>query len=294
MKMFTYLFGIILVIPNILSKVIDFSEKDWPAVSCKGLRNSPIDFPTNYNYNTSNYFEILSTDYKTISNLSFNITNEKSYHVPGITKDMGTLFVRKNGITYRYTVFDIHFHILAEHTFGGKAGDIEFHIIHEKDTEYLKANNITDTDEDKVNKYLVVGTVFEASSPTDHPEFERFKISATGPEKITDLNLKVFSDPTYSYYHYVGGLTTPNCDEIVNWVVNANVVKISAKQNVAVRNWMTKLYPNGNTRAVVPLNTRTIYRKDPKPTILATTTNSGFLQGNLIVLFSALLAVFFF
>ena len=293
MKIFTCIVGIILLLPNILTKVIDFSEKDWPAVNCKGLRNSPIDFPTNYSYNTSNYFEILSTDYKNIANLRFNITNDKSFHVPGINKDMGTLFVRKNGITYKYTVFDIHFHILAEHTFGGKAGDVEFHIIHEKDTAYLAANNITDTEEDKVNKYLVVGTVFEATSPNDHPEFEKFRISAAGvPENITDLNLKVFSNPDQSYYHYVGGLTTPNCDEIVNWVVNTTPVKISSRQNVAIRKWITALYPNGNTRAVVPLNTRTIYRRDPKPIILA--TNSGFLNGNILILFSSILAIFFF
>ena len=289
MKFFTYITGVILLIPAIFAKLLDYSEKDWPA-TCKGNRNSPINFPADFTYNTSNYFELISTDYKIINGMKFDITDMKSYHIPNITADHGTLFVRKNGITYRYTLLDVHFHILSEHTMNGKASATELHMVHQKDLNYLAANNITDTAEDAVNKYLVVGTLFDADSDTDNADFAKFKIGST--ESITDLDLKKFSRIDQPYYHYIGGLTTPNCDEIVNWVVNINPVKISASQNLAMKKWINGLYPNGNARVVQNLNNRVIYKIDKSP-ITPAKTSAGYIKGNMMMLISALIASFF-
>lgn len=33
-----------------------------------------------------------------------------------------------------------------------------------------------------------------------------------------------------TYYHYLGGLTTPDCDEIVHWFSKADPIKIPQSQ----------------------------------------------------------------
>ena len=73
------------------------------------------------------------------------------------------------------------------------------HMVHKKDRAYLAANNITETAEDKVNDYLVVGTVFTVDGTTDNVDVARMNIG-TGL-KVNDLNLKVYAHPISSYYH---------------------------------------------------------------------------------------------
>lgn len=289
-----FLLVVILLIPNIFASVIDFTEKTgWGGDCPAGKRQSPINFPSNYNYTVSNYFEILSTEYKTISELQFAKTpiDDKKYHIVNLTQDYGYLMVRKNGVTYRYDLLDVHFHILAEHTFDGKAYETEMHMVHTKNLTYLAANNITDTDEDKVNQYLVVGTVFQVDGTTDNVEFDRMNLGKG--VNINSLNLRQFSRPDQSYYHYIGGLTTPDCNQVVNWVVNTTPVKISAKQNTDVRQWITALYPNGNTRVVQALNDRTIYKIDKTIVLPSANTSAGFLNGNMMII-SALIAALLF
>ena len=234
---------------------------------------------------------VISTDYKVMDDLIFTQepVAQKKYHLLNVTADHGTLMARKDGVTYKYTLLDVHFHILAEHTFGGKSYETEMHMVHIKDREYLAANNITEKAEDKVNDYLVVGTVFTVDGTTDNADVARMNIG-TGL-KVNDLNLKVYAKPEMSYYHYIGGLTTPDCNQVVNWVVNTNILKISAKQSQTIRKWITGLYPNGNTRVVQALNNRTIYRIDAS--IVELTTNAAFLKGNMMMLFSVMIAALF-
>lgn len=281
----------LIVISSTSCAIIDFSEKGWPAADCAGNRNSPIDFPSNFNYTfNQDYFRILSTEYKDINGLKFDVTNQKSYHIVNLTSQVyGTLMARKAGITYKYNLLDVHFHFLSEHTFGGKATEFEMHMVHQKDRQYLLQNNITDPDEDKMNEYLVVGTLFQVDGNTDNDYFNKFNIGKN--ETMSGVNLERYSNPNQPYYHYIGGLTTPPCSQVVNWVVNANVVKVSNNQNVAMRQWIGQLYPTGNTRRTMPLNGRAIYRVDP---INFPTNAAGFLKGNLMFVFAALIAALFF
>jgi len=290
MKFLIYTIGAILLISSISAKPIDFSEKGWAGDCIAGVRQSPIDFPSNYAYNTTDYFKILSTQYKVINDLKFANppVDDKKYHLINVTSDHGFLMAKKDGITYKYNLLDVHFHILAEHTFGGKAYATEMHMVHSKDRDYLKANNITETEEDKVNQYLVVGTVFQADGTTDNADVAKMNLNTFA--NVDNLDFKVFSKPEMVYYHYIGGLTTPDCNQVVNWVVNANVVKISAKQNNDIRKWITALYPNGNTRVVQKLNTRTLYRIDG---ITILPKSAGFLKENMIMLIAIMISALF-
>ena len=52
-------------------------------------------------------------------------------------------------------------------------------------------------------------------------------------DKAADFNLKSFYDyvPTHNlFWFYIGGFTTPTCDEIANWYINQHIIKVNSKQ----------------------------------------------------------------
>lgn len=70
---------------------------------------------------------------------------------------------------------------------------------------------------------------------------------------------------TEIFWNYKGGLTTPNCNEQVEWVVLAEVQSLSQQQFDDLNAlWAgNPKFANGfgNNRELMPLNGRTIYVK---------------------------------
>lgn len=289
MKFSLYIIGFLLI-ASISCELVDFeNEKGWAGDCIAGKEQSPIDFPTNYAYNTTEHFRIRTTQYPIQNDKAFKVANQKTYGLEGMGNgNDGHLMVEKDGVTYKYNLINVHFHFLSEHTFGGKATGFEMHMVHQKDVPYLTANKIED--KDTRNQYLVVGTLFDAEGDKDNEQFAKLNI---GKGNVSNLDFKYYSHPDISYYHYHGGLTTPNCNMVVNWVVNQKVEKVSKAQQDAVLNWIKELYPKGNTRRVQPLYNRTIYRIDnvaPQPKV---DTAAGFLKGNLMIIVAAVIAFLF-
>jgi len=59
------------------------------------------------------------------------------------------------------------------------------------------------------------------------------------------------------YYRYMGGLTTPECNPIVQWTVFANSVKITADQKLDIIKWSSG-HLIGNNRQVQPMGSREV------------------------------------
>eukprot|EP00826_Nyctotherus_ovalis_P045248 TRINITY_DN4986_c0_g1_i4.p1 TRINITY_DN4986_c0_g1~~TRINITY_DN4986_c0_g1_i4.p1 ORF type:complete len:126 (-),score=5.57 TRINITY_DN4986_c0_g1_i4:136-513(-) len=70
-----------------------------------------------------------------------------------------------------------------------------------------------------------------------------------------------------SFYTYDGSLTTPDCDEVVNWIILAEIQQCSKKD---LSNMKEKLV--GNYRLVQDINNRIIYiakqNKESKPALV--------------------------
>ncbi|KAK3240365.1 hypothetical protein CYMTET_49788 [Cymbomonas tetramitiformis] len=129
-------------------------------------------------------------------------------------------------ITYQgeeYTMLQFHWHAPSEHSVAGKFYDAETHFVHQK-------VGSTGTDD-----LLVIGVLLAASSHTDNafladfwPHFDNAKhdISAGINPYAT-----FFPDQgNTSYYAYSGSLTTPPCDETVQWIVLTTPVPMSYNQ----------------------------------------------------------------
>jgi carbonic anhydrase len=245
----------------------DMTEKDWPPICFSGREQTPIDVPAkNSILVTQSYGEViklLSSEYTVINGRDF--TNHGNLKWVMDLTGIGSLYVMKNNITYKYDMANIHMHIYSEHTFKGALADMEFHIVHMKDTAWLKAQGVTD-DPDKRNAALVLGTMWKAQGDVDHPDIAKLNWATGAP--VAGLDFTSWANKTRNFWHYQGGLTTPGCNEFVNWVLYDGYNYMSVSQFESLKSQVMAVYPMGNGRTTKPLYNRKLFyvNMEPVPT----------------------------
>ena len=164
MKYFTILILISLNIKKIFTELLDYSETLWPS-TCKTNRQTPIDFPypsnkTNMTYLPVNSTKIMFNTYTLVSNISmYQVVPDAKFAFK--QKNMGELYFQKNGLFYRYTLIENHFHMHSEHSFNGTYYDLEMHLVHSKDNNFFfQANPGMTSDPDAQQQLLVIGILF--------------------------------------------------------------------------------------------------------------------------------------
>lgn len=111
----------------------------------------------------------------------------------------------------------------SEHYMQGKRYPLEAHLVH-YNTKY--GSSLTTALNNATRKYsdllLVVGVFFEVGA-TDVPILKKMadKYSQTIKKEVplNKVSPKEFFDGTGAFYSYKGSLTTPQCLEVVTWVV---------------------------------------------------------------------------
>jgi carbonic anhydrase len=234
----------------------DYTESDWPRTCKVGLSQTPIDIPklgSNKITVTKDVLQLVSFNYKPITGPVFkNYYNTKfGMNVTGF----GSLTVIKNNITYTYNLADLHIHVLSEHTFDGMNTELEMHLVHYKDNTPFTSQNITDPDASNIA--LVVGLLFKVSDDALNINIQKLNAATSSP--VQELDLSSYVQPSRNYFHYSGGLTTPGCVEVVNWVVMQKLEYMSPAQFEDFKKLILPLYPTGNGRLTKPLYGRPIY-----------------------------------
>jgi carbonic anhydrase len=165
---------------------------------------------------------------------------------------------------------------------------MEMHLVHQKDQDWvnsLKIIDATDTD----NKILVIGLLFIANGTDPNPTIDKMNFDTLG--HITNLNINDLVDLNNGFYHYLGSLTAPGCDETVNWVVIQNVLQITTTQLTNVVNWIDQEYTSGNARDAQPLNNRVIYESQNKFETY-NYLSSGWYNSSILAILFILLAIY--
>lgn len=238
----------------------------WMDDKClNGKEQSPIDINPNTALANNLGTALVKSTYKTLSNAKFEFKKGYAYEISGLLPDQGSLFSRKNGVNYKWNLNNIHFHIPSEHTIGNHRYDLEFHFIHAKDEQYLKQNNIVDKDPKR--KALVMGVFFSVEGEEKEEDSrKRFRKEDEETLDFSDFlshfDLRTLLNVRKPFYNYEGGLTTPDCAEIIEWVVFKDPVTISKEDFTKFTNWVLKTYPIGNARNIYPVNHRKIYKKN--------------------------------
>ena len=142
---------------------------------------------------------------------------------------------------HEYALAQFHFHAPSEHTVEGRSFPLEMHLVHK----------------DATGRLAVIGVLFERGQPMAALARLFASLPATAGERTAPSGETI--DPAAIlpanrvYFTYAGSLTTPGCDEAVQWFVLQQPVAISAEQIES----FTRLYPD-NHRPVQPLGRRSI------------------------------------
>merc|ERR1740128_1239991 len=262
-----------LVLTVLLGAACDAAEwnygnpEAWPSnyPLCGGSSQSPIDLtdpvvdPSGAFTRPDGWFDgqegvVINKGYT----VQFNLDNSG----PILTKSQGT-----------YDLVQLHLHWSnsskagAEHQVEGVEFPMELHLVH-KNTKY---NNLTEAlgHDDGL---AVVGILFKVASE-ENPGLEDLDDVLSGMKDSNSAsaphNLKVCNfmprgcDPkaTCDCFFYKGSLTTPTCNEVVDWNVLQEATHISERQF----NIFRSLIDINNYRPVQPLNGRRVSVTAPLP-----------------------------
>ena len=130
-----------------------------------------------------------------------------------------------------------HWHSPSEHQINGRNLDLELHIVH--------ANT------DQSGRLAVSGLLFKVEPLLLVDIFDQLNL-------VPDSEPHLFRFPWYLKnklaYHYEGSLTTPPCNEIVDWFVYTEVFPISKKNFDRLKKFING--GRSNSRSVQRVNGR--------------------------------------
>jgi len=181
--------------------------------------------------------------------------------------------VSEGGLPDVYQLLQFHMHWGSddsqgsEHTIAGKKYPLEIHFVHIKkefdgNVAHVLENAISDGG-------AVLGVMFEIA-PRDNPVMDEIlrhvaDIKYNGKEAtMRPFPLGKLLPRYTEYYRYMGGLTTPTCDEVIVWTLFSRPLPISSSQMATLRSLM---YNNegeadgamvDNYRLPQPLNGRVV------------------------------------
>ena len=154
------------------------------------------------------------------------------------------------GKRLKFYLKNMHFHTPSEHAFDSIKHSIEGHFVHSLD----EGETTLKSDSDEPLNKLVFGIMFNCKS--DHANAFLASLKINQLNTATKVYLKSFMEIVVGKeaFHYEGSLTTPNCDEAVNWFVMRRVQGCSIAQE---KDFTT--VENNNYRNVKSVNQRRIF-----------------------------------
>jgi len=149
------------------------------------------------------------------------------------------------GLGHMYTLAGAHLHWGAgpgagsEHTMAGLPYSMELHFVHYKESAGGLGSALAEGEADS----LAVLGVFLQLSTTPHPGIARL---IPGLAAVRETGSRAMADPLFTmaqllpedlntFYRYNGSLTTPGCNEVVQWTVLKQPLQISRDQLEAFR-----------------------------------------------------------
>lgn len=227
-------------------------QQHWPNHCSLGTHQSPIDLPLPSScIQSPNYISINQIQYTPLTNKHLEYAHEYTFQLD--TSQNGYISISIHNQTFQYNLTNIHFHLNSEHSINGNLFSTEMHLVHT-----LAPSSQTSSYENEYNKYLVVAIIFEPSSNARNNSFFE-TVDFNTRSNIPLLKWNSFLTERNNFYYYHGSLTTPGCDEQVNWIVIDKIYTISQEQFDIFKMYISSIYPKGNNRNVHPLNGRNVF-----------------------------------
>jgi carbonic anhydrase len=217
MRIATILFSLsILMFSNMVSaNSYTLGGSDWTGTCATGQRQTPI--------NIVKDLVTDNTDVSITASLNDIVTGSITHSTSElkVTYTNGTLTYRSDQENTTWNVAQFHFHAPSEHTINNVSYALEMHTVFT-----LSTNS---------SILLVVGVLYETDTGAADDAFitSLNLTSISGATRtISNVDMSGLSDWVNSKkkYNYKGGLTTPTCDEAVEWMLVTEPRKINAAQ----------------------------------------------------------------
>lgn len=231
------------------------SQVSWPGVcnSNNNARQSPINIQTSSVTENSNLTNLQFGDgWTTPLNGTFKNGGHNVQFDPSNTESPAVLTTITPLGTYR--VLQMHMHWGrddsqgSEHTVNDKQYPLELHFVHQ---------NVEQTDTLAGDRLAVIGVFARAVSEDISGVWAQLNASAIRehPSSIPVTNFVYNSllPTSREYYHYIGSLTTPGCDEVVQWFVLKDPIDVPAQYLVYLRQ-----VQSSNTNETLTFNFRDV------------------------------------
>lgn len=206
-------------------------ETQWPGICRVGELQSPINIMTGsavIDYHEAHIRGPLT--FRGYGNVRVTASNNGHTLKWANAPDTPAPIVSGGPLRGNYTFLQFHLHWLSEHAIDGMKYPLEIHMVHVKTgltiEEALRRPDglavigiLSTLHSDIGSQYALeeIMPVVPALIDSDHKE--------TGDTTI-DMT-RFFSPDPQSYYTYHGSLTTPNCQEVVTWIVMDKPIMIS-------------------------------------------------------------------
>lgn len=243
------------------------------APACAGNTQSPIDINTNVrtvnplygalniSYSPDRTVDLANNGHTTVvSDLSNTMYLDDLIYVPGVL----------NG-AYRLAQFHLHWGQVdtsgSEHTLNGRGSPAEMHLVHYNTKFSSFAAAVASGEPDAL---AVIGVFYAIGVKTPDPlsaivaklplvEEPGTDVSIAGP-----LDLRQLLPNDLSYFTYSGSLTTPNCQQIVRWIVLEKAMPITRSDLATLRATALEVEVDlakqaTDFRPTQPLNNRIVY-----------------------------------
>ncbi|CAG5033856.1 unnamed protein product [Parnassius apollo] len=175
-------------------------------------------------------------------------------------EDTGAPVLSGGPLRGNYTFVQFHLHWFSEHAIDGIKYPMEIHMLHIK-------TGLTIEEALKLPDGLAVIAVLCQVHADENSEYSLQEIEpllptlynkTSGPGFISTLNLsRLLSPQPQSFYTYHGSLTTPDCQEVVTWIVMDHPISISDYQYKMIR--QVDVGGVDNYRSLQPTN-RVVYK----------------------------------
>lgn len=144
-----------------------------------------------------------------------------------------------------YELIRFHWHTPSEHWLDGESFPMELHMVHGGEHGSLVLGSLVR--EGRANEELEKIWAVLPREPGGHEEVDGFDVSKLLPGSLAS-------------YRYPGSLTTPGCDQGIQWVLLAEPVEMSAAQIATFQELFfgNDRFPVGNARPLQPRNDREV------------------------------------
>ncbi|XP_053206426.1 carbonic anhydrase 1-like [Panonychus citri] len=186
-----------------------------------------------------------------------------------------------------YELLQVHIHwginsmSGSEHSIDGERFSAEVHFVH-RNTKY--ANESSYSVLQKVDGLTVLGVIAKNGDPNPGVDILLEAMQSNSSDikypvkKPFDLNHLLPSNKK-SFFKYSGSLTTPTCNEVVNWIVMKDFITVSNDQIDRLRNLISPSETVMQTvvRDLQPLQGRTVFQSDSGSGFAPTLTSLCYL-----------------